>query len=228
MLNWNNISSLLLDMDGTLLDLNFDNYFWLEHLPKRYAEIHQQDINKVKPWLIEQIMAQKGKLNWYSLNFWNKKFNLNLIALKQEVAHLIAYRADALQFLQQLKNSKFKVILATNADLPSLDLKLPITDLSSWVDNIYSSASFNAPKEEASYWQQLVDAEQLNPETCLLIDDNECVLTSAKQFGIGHLLSIRQPDTRQTPRNNSVFPAINQFAELKLADYLKADNKQAN
>ena len=34
------IDTVLLDMDGTLLDLHYDNHFWLEHLPQRYAELH--------------------------------------------------------------------------------------------------------------------------------------------------------------------------------------------
>ena len=38
MLDWSRIDTVLLDMDGTLLDLNFDNYFWQKHLPLRYAE----------------------------------------------------------------------------------------------------------------------------------------------------------------------------------------------
>lgn len=220
MLNWNEIEAVLLDMDGTLLDLNFDNYFWLEHLPKRYAEVNNQPVKQVKPWLIEQIMAEKGRLNWYSLNFWSERFNLNLVELKQEVAHLIGYRADALSFLQQLNLTNKKIILATNADLPSLELKLPLTQLNTQIEKIYSSASFQAPKEEQAYWQQLQEAENLNPARCLLIDDNESVLQAAQAFGIQHLISIQQPDTQQTTANFSQFPAINNFAELNLANYL--------
>lgn len=222
MLNWNKIEAVLLDMDGTLLDLNFDNYFWLEHLPKRYAQIHNQDASTVKPKLIQQIMAEKGKLNWYSLEFWNKKFNLDLVALKKEVQHLICYRADALKFLQQLKLTNKKVILATNADLPSLELKLPITRLNQQIEKIYSSASLNAPKEEQAYWQKLQLAEDLNPATCLLIDDNLSVLQSAQNFGIGELITISQPDTTQAPKPANNFAAINNFAELNLANYLNS------
>lgn len=40
MLDWTAIDTVLLDMDGTLLDLHFDNFFWLEYLPLRYAEQH--------------------------------------------------------------------------------------------------------------------------------------------------------------------------------------------
>ena len=39
-LPWPDIDTVLLDMDGTLLDLHFDNHFWLELLPQRYAELH--------------------------------------------------------------------------------------------------------------------------------------------------------------------------------------------
>ena len=38
-LDWDSIDTVLLDMDGTLLDLHFDNHFWLEFVPHKYAEL---------------------------------------------------------------------------------------------------------------------------------------------------------------------------------------------
>lgn len=32
---------VMFDIDGTLLDLAFDDFIWNECLPKRHAEIHQ-------------------------------------------------------------------------------------------------------------------------------------------------------------------------------------------
>ena len=43
MIDWDDIDTVLLDMDGTLLDLHFDNFFWMHYMPRRYAEIHQRD-----------------------------------------------------------------------------------------------------------------------------------------------------------------------------------------
>ena len=40
MINWHDIDTVLLDLDGTLLDLHFDNYFWCQHLPLCYARRH--------------------------------------------------------------------------------------------------------------------------------------------------------------------------------------------
>ena len=33
MLNWSKIDTVLLDMDGTLLDLHYDSHFWLNVIP---------------------------------------------------------------------------------------------------------------------------------------------------------------------------------------------------
>ena len=38
--DWKAVDTVLLDMDGTLLDLRFDNWFWLTLVPSRYAAAH--------------------------------------------------------------------------------------------------------------------------------------------------------------------------------------------
>ncbi len=34
---WQNIDTVLLDMDGTLLDLAFDNFFWQKLVPETFG-----------------------------------------------------------------------------------------------------------------------------------------------------------------------------------------------
>lgn len=216
MINWNQIDTVLLDMDGTLLDLHFDSYFWLEHLPMRFAEKNNLKVTEIKNLLVEQIMAEQGNLNWYSLDYWSNHFQLDIPALKEEIQHLIGFRADALNFLNQLKQTEYQVVLATNADQKSLDLKLPLTNLNKYVDTIYSSCTCGSPKEEQDYWHALQQLTKFNPETTLLIDDNETVLGAAQDFGIQHLITIRQPNSQKPKRETTQFPAIDFFAELDL------------
>jgi len=52
MLNWSEISTVLLDMDGTILDLHFDTHFWLEHLPMRYSEKTGISLEQAKEKLV--------------------------------------------------------------------------------------------------------------------------------------------------------------------------------
>ncbi len=104
MIDWREIDTVLLDMDGTLLDLHFDSHFWLEHLPRRYVELHQLD-QASQDALKTRIMGEQGTLNWYSLAYWSRELDVDIVALKREVQHLIGLRSDAHDFLTWLKQS---------------------------------------------------------------------------------------------------------------------------
>lgn len=215
MIDWKNINTVLLDMDGTLLDLHFDSHFWLEHLPHRYAELHKLEKSSVQTNLIAQIVAEKGRLNWYSLDYWSERLGVDILALKREIQHLIGFRVDALDFLQWLKVAHPRVVLATNADRKSLALKLPLTGLEEYVDFIFSSSDIGIPKEDQGYWHALMEVDPFDPTTTLLIDDNESVLASAQAFGIAQLITISQPDSHSPLRQMTEFPAVTRFAELQ-------------
>ena len=98
MLNWANISTVLLDMDGTILDLHFDNHFWLEHLPKRYSESSGISVEQAKQKFTEHYHQVAGTISWYCLDYWAEQTQLPITELKREVQHLIKLRADAMIF----------------------------------------------------------------------------------------------------------------------------------
>ena len=218
MIDWQTIDTVLLDMDGTLLDLHFDSHFWLEHLPRRYVELHQLDeasqARLTKEQLIARITDMQGTLSWYSLDYWSQELGVDIIALKREVQHLIGLRGDALDFLQWLKTQHPRVILATNADRASLELKLPLTGLESYLDAIVSSQDVGAAKEEQAFWFALQEVEPFDPARTLFIDDNPKVLESAREFGIRYLLGIREPDSQRPEKVLKEFVALDRFADL--------------
>ena len=72
-LPWNAIDTVLLDMDGTLLDLHFDNHFWLQHLPQRYAELHGVSRALADAELLPLFREHAGTLNWYCTDFWSRE-----------------------------------------------------------------------------------------------------------------------------------------------------------
>ena len=59
-LDWDQIDTILLDLDGTLLDLNFDLEFWLDYIPKAYSKKNNIDFQHAKEIVISKINSQEG------------------------------------------------------------------------------------------------------------------------------------------------------------------------
>lgn len=214
MIDWQTIDTVLLDMDGTLLDLHFDNYFWLTHLPTRLAEQRGQKIEELKPGFDKLIASEQGSLNWYCVDFWSETLGVDIKGLKEEVQHLIAFRPHVEHFLEALKHTHHRVVLVTNAHRKSLDIKLALTHLDRHLDAIICSHDFGVPKEDITFWHKLNDIEPFNPASTVLIDDSLAVLDSARKYGIKHLLTILQPDSKQPERPAGNYEAIDSFHRI--------------
>lgn len=199
MLNWNEIETVLLDMDGTLLDLHFDNHFWLEHTPKAYAKKHSLPLSEAKTTLKQQNDAVHGQLEWYCLDYWEQQLELPIVELKREIQHLIQLRDDTIPFLDKLKSVGKEVILVTNAHPNSLSLKVERTQLDNHIDKLISCHQYGASKESQSLWQQLHKELKFDPAKTLFVDDSVRILDSAKEFGIKHLLAVANPDSKRPP-----------------------------
>jgi HAD superfamily hydrolase (TIGR01509 family) len=202
MLEWPRIDTILLDMDGTLLDLNFDNHFWQEFVPQRFASLHGLTLQAAKQELQPRFKAMEGRLA------------LDIAGLKQEVAGLIAVHPHVTEFLEAVRNSGRRLLLVTNAHRDSLDLKMEKTCLQAFFDAIISSHDFGLAKEQPGFWQALQDRHVFEKTRCVLVDDSLAVLRSARDFGIAHLVSISQPDSRAPKREITEFPAIEDFRAL--------------
>lgn len=213
-LAWRDIDTVLLDMDGTLLDLHYDNHFWLEHLPQRYAELH--GISRAMAELELQPLFERhaGSLNWYCLDFWSAELKLPVRELKLETADLIALRPDADTFLQAIKHAGKRVILITNAHRDSLSLKLERIALAPYFERLISSHDYGFPKENQQFWSALQADTGFDPARSLFIDDTLAILRSAREFGVAHLLAVRQPDSRKGPRDTAEFAAQEDYRDL--------------
>lgn len=214
MLDWSEISTVLLDMDGTILDLHFDNQFWLFHLPKRFAETAGISEEKAREELLSHYQRVEGTIQWYCLDYWAEQTNLPINDLKKELQHLIQLRDDAHDFLIALKESGREVILVTNAHPDSLSLKIEQTQLDKYFDKLYSTHQFGVTKESQLLWQRLQKEVNFDTNNTLFVDDSVNILQSAKDFGIAHLLAVANPDSKQAPRKIEQFQAITDFNTL--------------
>lgn len=211
---WSDIDTVLLDMDGTLLDLHYDNHFWMEHLPQRYAEVHGTSLAMAQMELQPIFKNNAGTLNWYCLDFWSRELNLSIREIKRETAHLIALRPDADTFLAALQRAGKRVIMITNAHRDSLSLKLERIELAPYFERMISSHDYGYPKEHPQFWEALREDTGFEPARSLFIDDTLPILRSAQRYGVGHLLAVHEPDSRKGPKDTEEFAAVVDYRQL--------------
>jgi GMP/IMP 5'-nucleotidase len=216
-LPWDSIETVLLDMDGTLLDLHFDNYFWAEYLPRCYSKKYLMPIMESKVLLKSYSDEVKGQLQWYCLDYWSDKLNMDIAALKLEVGDKIAFRKNAVELLMFLRRMGKKVILATNAHPRTLELKLLKTDFRHYFNHLSSSHEIGFAKESQKYWSLMAEQYQFCSTKCLFIDDSPVILESAERYGIQWLLGICRPDSQKEMVDCAPYTGIQDFSQLILS-----------
>ncbi len=214
MMNWTEVETVLLDMDGTLLDLHFDNYFWLKHLPQRYAEHHGLPYATALKAITEISNASQGSLNWYCLDYWTEQTALNILALKEEVASRISLRRGTNQFLCFLRKKGLRIFIVTNAHPQSLALKCTYSGIHELVDLQFSSHHFNLAKENPGFWRLFQKTFKLDYARCIFIDDNLAVLRNAAKEGLKNLIQVTLPDSRGPENVCAEFPSVRYLDEL--------------
>lgn len=214
MVNWNEIHTVLLDMDGTLLDLYFDNYFWQHYVTEHYARRNNTSFAEAEVFLKARFAREQGTLNWYCVDYWTDELGLDIAAMKYEIRHLIRPRETTIAFLDALKRHHTQVLLVTNAHRRSLELKMEETGLGEYFDALVSSHDLHKPKEDPSFWGELAKHHPFDPARTLLIDDSLPVLHSAQRHGIRWLLSIAKPDSQGLPRDTAPFAALHTFDDI--------------
>lgn len=208
------IEHVLLDMDGTLLDRYFDDYFWEHLVPERYAQKHKITFGRAREELFKRYKAEEGTLNWTDVDFWSKELDLDILALKEQIRHLIEVHPHVEDFLKMLKVRKIKTFIVTNAHYKVLDMKLKKTDLGKYLTGAITSFNIGFPKEKIEFWEKAEQMIGFNKEKTLLVDDTLEVLETAKKFGVKNLIYKARSNSKVEYVTSSEFMTIIDFSEL--------------
>ena len=211
---WDEVTWVLLYMDGTLLDKHFDDYFWETLVPQEYARRQEMDLDLARDLVFARYQKEEGTLNWTDIDFWSRELELDIPALKEGIRHLIEVHPDTEDFLKFLRLKEKRVALVTNAHYKTLSLKMNHTGLLGYFDEVVSSFDLGAPKEEASFWEILQDRLHFQAQHALLVDDNAEALAAARAFGIKYPYFKAKSSSRQDAANHHDFPSIESFHEL--------------
>jgi HAD superfamily hydrolase (TIGR01509 family) len=211
---WDEVDWVLLDMDGTLLDKHFDDFFWETLVPQEFARRQGLPLAEARTRVFARYQREEGTLNWTDIDFWSRELDLDIPALKESIRHLILVHPDAEAFLQFLRQKAKHIALVTNAHYKTLDLKMNETGLLDYFDEVIASFDIGMPKEEERFWEILQRRLSFAPHHTLLVDDNADVLRAARHFGIKYLLFKARSSSQTPPENPSEFPSLLSFYEL--------------
>ncbi len=214
MVAWDEIDTVLLDMDGTLLDLHFDNHFWLEHVPRRYAELHNLALETARAEVLGRYRKVEGTLNWYCVDYWTTELGLDIPLIKQEVEHLIAVHPHVIDFLDAVRARAKRMVLVTNAHGKTMELKFARTRLGGHFDAVVCAHDLGLPKEHVDFWGRMQAVQPFDKSRTMLVDDSLPVLRSARGYGIAQLLAVKRPDSKQPEKQVAEFAAIGSFREI--------------
>ena len=206
--------TLMLDMDGTVLDLAYDNYVWKELVPEHYAKVTGIDIDDARTRLFAKYHEIQGDIQWYCLDHWSERLGLDVLELHRGVNHRIGYLPGAKKFLEALREHNVRVLLVTNSHPDTLALKDEVTGLAGYFDAIYTSHQFGFAKERQEFWQALQKEEHFVTDSTLFVDDNRTVLNSANTYGLDMLVEISQPDTSEPVRETAAYTGVKGVADM--------------
>jgi putative hydrolase of the HAD superfamily len=209
-----NCDTLMLDMDGTLLDLAFDNYMWLTHIPGAYAKARSLPHEQARDELYAEFHSMRGRLEWYCLDHWSERLQLDIAGLHHAERGRIGWLPGAQDFLEKVRQEGLRVLLVTNAHRDTLNLKSAATGIARYFDGIYTAHDFGFPKERQEFWQALASVEAFDPQSTMFVDDTEPVLSSARLFGVNHVVKVSRPDTTRDAHPSDEFPSVEGVAEL--------------
>ncbi|HHL35277.1 MAG TPA: GMP/IMP nucleotidase [Desulfobulbaceae bacterium] len=213
-LHWEEINTVLLDMDGTLLDKHFDDYFWEQYIPEHYSLLHDLPVEEARRELLSRYRAVENTLDWTDLGYWSNELGLDIPELKMRINHLIGVHPYVIEFLEFCLGRRKKLYLITNAHSSTLSIKLEKTSIGPWFDRIICAEEIGLAKEDERFWHRLEETLGFDKKSTLLADDTEKVLDAAGSYGIGHLIFVARPSSRKQVRYSEHYPSIEFFKEL--------------
>ncbi|MFQ5949827.1 MAG: GMP/IMP nucleotidase [Nitrospiria bacterium] len=214
MIHWDRIDTVLLDMDGTLLDRHFDDTFWEEYVPEKFAALKAIPISNAKEQLYAAYKGEERTLNWTDVDYWSNRLGLDIVALKVEMSDQVRVHPGVPLFLQFLQDREKEVVLVTNAHPKTVQIKLGQTALIPYLNTTLCSSDIGVPKEEIDFWKKAEQVLLFDKARTLFIDDNETVLLAAHTFGIKYLFLKSNPSSCEFQEPSQIFPSLAHFDAL--------------
>ena len=212
--DWSAIDTVLLDLDGTLLDQAYDNHIWRDLVPQRFALSRGLDLHAAYSEIASRFAERSGTLDWYCIDYWSRTLGIDIGALHREVRSHVAWLPGAREFLVRMRASGKRLVLLTNSHPIALAVKHEESGVLDYLDAAVTSHDFGAPKEHAQFWTAALERFEYDPSRSLFADDNSKMLEAARSAGVRWIYGIRHWDTKGSRREHVDHPAVDSVADL--------------
>ncbi len=212
--SWDAVDDVLLDMDGTLLDRHFDNFFFEEELPRRYAAREGLPFAVARDRLMAMYRSVEGELAWTDLHYWSERVGFDIVAMHKELDHMIGFLPGAEDFLRHLRGLGKRVTIVTNAHASGVGIKNAKTGLDRYVDRIVDAFEVGYLKMRPEYWPACQRLLGFDPPRSFYMDDDEGCLKAARSYGIAHVVHSARSSSRLPPAPLESFWSLSDFSPL--------------
>jgi putative hydrolase of the HAD superfamily len=212
--DWQAIDTVLLDLDGTLLDQAYDNHIWRDLVPQRFAAAHAMELQAAYAEIARRFHERSGTLDWYSIEYWSRTLGIDIGALHREVRSHVAWLPGAKEFLARMRGAGKRLLLLTNSHPVALAVKHEESGVLDHLDGAVTSHDFGHPKEHAAFWSAASAHFGFDPARALFADDNAKMLDAARGAGIRWVYGVRHWDSRGPRREHMDHASVDKVADL--------------
>ena len=208
MVKLNSTTAILSDLDGVILNIDYDINFCESWLPEYITSKSSLTEEEATAEILSKIKLQIGTLNFYDLNYWDDLLNLDCIEIikeKEEKCSYIEGSYEALQRLSTLENPKY---ILTNGDPRIQEYKAETNNFLEFFDSIFYSMHVGYPKESREFWALARHNLNLDFEDAIFIDDDFKVVTTAVKAGIKQVVWITEGKNRILQNGVETFPSL--------------------
>ena len=214
MVKLHSTTAILLDLDGVILNLEYDVKFWQSWLPDHVANQSNRSLEEIKAEIQAEIDIQRGTLNFYDLNYWDNLLNVDCMNIIKEQEEKCSYLEGSYEALQRLSTLKNPMHILTNGDPRAQEYKAETQNFLEFFDSIFYSMHAGYSKEEKEFWALARHNLNLDFEDAIFIDDDFKVITAAAKAGIKQVIWITPGKNRVLQNGVETFPSL---AELTTA-----------
>lgn len=188
------IKAVLFDMDGVLIDARDWHY---EALNKA-LDLFGLAINRDAHLSVFDGLPTRRKLEIITASrSLPRALHGFLNDLKQAYTAEITYARCRPVFqhqfaLSRLKAKGFKLAVCSNSIAATVSLMMDLSNLSVYLDQQFSNESVKKPKPAPDIYIEAMKTFGLQPEECLIVEDNEHGIQAARSSG-GHVLVVSSP-----------------------------------